>query len=401
MNCRICQQKLTSPIVTLENMPLTDAFVNDNFLAGSNTQEFLEDIIIYECDNCRFVQNPNNFDYGSYYNDYNYSSGHSDFVKNFMREYAKKTHEYLLNNADNLSELRVLEVGSGDGEQLKEFLHLGFDVLGIEPSDFLVKEATKSGVKTIKSLYDKSVLDQQYIGKFDCILSSFTFDHMPNPTEYLDVSYKLLKDGGLITFEIHDLDKIKERGEFCLFEHEHTIYLNADDVSKLLEASGFRIISINPISQSHVRANSLIVFAQKTAGPCTPALSTTLSHSDSKFDNLQTRIDRVTSRLNSWIEENSKYKQVVGYGVGGRGVMTLANVSNAGQIAAMFDANYQSGVLYTPKTHIPIFHSDDARMYCDAIYIVFSFGYFDEISEHLQKCGVAAENIISLGKFYE
>lgn len=401
MYCRICQRKLTSPIVSLDNMPLTDAFVNNNSLTDSNTQEFLEDINIYECGNCRFVQNPNNFDYGSYYNGYNYSSGHSDFVKTFMRMYAEKTHQYLLNTADNVNGFRVLEVGSGDGEQLKEFLHLGADVLGIEPSEFLVREATNSGVKTIKSLYDKSVLALKNIGTFDCILSSFTFDHMPSPTEYLKVSYKLLKDGGLLTFEIHDLDKIIERGEFCLFEHEHTIYLNADDVSKLLEASGFSVISINPICQTHVRANSLLVFAQKTEAPCTPELSSTSNHSSFKFDNLQTRIDNVTSRLKTWIEENSKYSQVVGYGVGGRGVMTLSNVSNAKQIVAMFDANYQSGVLYTPKTHIPIFHSDDAQMYCDAKFIVFSFGYFDEISDHLKNCGVAAENIISLGMFYE
>ena len=77
----------------------------------------------------------------------------------------------------------------------------------------------------------------------------------------------LLNDGGALAIEVHDLQRIVDRAEYCLFEHEHTIYLAADDLRFLLEASGFDIVSVNPIPDTVTRANSLIVIARKNAAP--------------------------------------------------------------------------------------------------------------------------------------
>ena len=67
-NCRICGALLGEPEVILNNMPLTDGFVEVDDLSSS---EFIKDILIYECKKCGFVQNPVNFSYADYYKDYN------------------------------------------------------------------------------------------------------------------------------------------------------------------------------------------------------------------------------------------------------------------------------------------------------------------------------------------
>jgi hypothetical protein len=91
---------------------------------------------------------------------------------------------------------------------------------------------------------------------------------------------------------------------------------------------------------------------------------------------------------------------LVGFGAGGRGVMTAAALSESYRIKALLDSNYQSSRYLAPKTRIPIVGPDNWAHYKDAYCIVFSFGYFNEISENLTKIGFKKQRIISLLEFY-
>lgn len=401
MLCRVCGSVLDKEIVKLENMPLTDAFLANTGDNINQHNEFIKDICIHECPNCFFVQNPVNFDFGEYYLDYNYSSGHSIFVQNFMRNYAELTIDLVKNNLSKNQDISVLEVGSGDGVQLKEFKSLGATVVGVEPSDFLAKQAESNGVPTHQALYDDKIFDHIMPESIDAIISSFTFDHMPDPVEYLKISHNLLRTGGILSFEVHDLNKIISRGEFCLFEHEHTIYLTPEDAKNLVEGLGFECISINPMPETAVRANSLIVYARKVSNNLDSSLQITNKHQDKEFLNIQSKIESLCKNLDNWIFTKANEKKVIGYGVGGRGVMTIANLKNAHCIAAMMDQNYKSNLLLTPKTHIPIISSADIKDNKNAFYLIFSFGYFDEIKETLIRSGVKEEDIFSLKAFYD
>ena len=67
--CRLCGCDNLSQILSLKDMPLTD-----NFLSRSNNKVFIEDIDIFQCNKCGLVQNPRDFDFESYYINYEYSS---------------------------------------------------------------------------------------------------------------------------------------------------------------------------------------------------------------------------------------------------------------------------------------------------------------------------------------
>jgi len=222
INCRICKENLGEPEVILNEMPLTDGFVEINDSSGS---EFIKDILIYECKKCGFVQNPVNFSYADYYKDYNYSSGHSEFTKIFFDKYAEIMSELYL-KANGSKAKSVIEAGSGDGVQLKSFKEIGFEVLGIEPSDYLVKVSNDSGIKTDLKLFDTNLSIEN---SFDVCISSYTFDHMPDPIDYLRTAHKVLSEGGLVAVEVHDLEKIVKRTEFCLFEHLILVLFQASE----------------------------------------------------------------------------------------------------------------------------------------------------------------------------
>jgi SAM-dependent methyltransferase len=392
--CRCCQSQLSSPVVFLSNMPLTDDFIKVDNL---NREEYLSDILIYECQGCGLVQNPADFDHERYYQDYQYSSGHSIFTKNFMRKYA----QVLINTFKDINRSEpesVIEIGSGDGVQLQQFLDLGIpQVLGIEPSEYLANIAIESGVSSLVDLFGTNI-KEKVKKQFDICLSSYTLDHVRNPIDYFETSYQLLSSNGIIAFEIHNLEKIIERTEFSLFEHEHTIYLTPDAATRFLEQQGFEVILIDPIPYESVRGNSLILIAKKVT--LAKKNEKNKSFHNYQLEDLNFRIKKTIASLDEWIDSIPDSESLIGFGAGGRGVMTLAALKSSNRFKALFDTNYQSRFFVTPKTRIPIVGQDDWHLYSDAFCLVFSYGYFNEIKAQLMQKGFFPEKIISLANFF-
>lgn len=393
--CRACGCAPLTSMVLLENMPLTDDFIS---IENPDRKEYLKDIRIFECQHCGLVQNPADFDHEGYYQDYQYSSGHSAFVQNFMRRYAEVVCD-VYEQFHHKRPTAVLEIGSGDGEQLKQFKSLSVPrVLGIEPSEYLAQVASESGIPTQVDLFGAHTKDK-LTETFDVCLSSYTLDHVRSPTEYLQTAYALLNDGGILTFEVHNLEKIIQRTEYCLFEHEHTIYLTPDTATNLIRSQGFEVISINPLPSDEVRGNSLIVIAKKIAMHLNTHVSNQQLHNP-LLHNLDGRIKTTVVRIDTWINSLPITADLVGFGAGGRGVMTLAALNNSKRFKALFDSNYDSNRYLTPKTRIPINGTDSWKTFADAYCLIFSFGYFKEIKNQLIENGFSIDKIFSLEDFF-
>ncbi len=394
--CRICASSVGKRILHLADMPLTDDFVNQ---VDPIETEYLHDIDIYQCDVCGIVQNPADFNHDDYYKDYQYSAGHSNFTRQFMHAYASEAVASF-QRINGRPPQSVLEVGSGDGQQLIHFRALGVNLVkGIEPSLALATTAQALGIDTEVGLFglDEAKAHQP---TFDLCISSYTFDHVRKPVDYLRTAHRLLKDGGVLAIEIHDLDKIHQRTEFCLFEHEHTIYLTPPDAVRLLEHCGFSVISINPLNSGVTRGNSLIIFATKANDNTVEASSLLRQGAKDIYVDLQTRIDDTITRIDKWINTLPDSEPVIGFGAGGRGVMTLAALKSAKRFQAVLDSNYESNRFLTPKTRIPVSGPDTWHLYQDSYCLVFSYGYFDEITERLLASGFSRNKLVSLLDFY-
>jgi len=383
--CRVCENTDLKTILLLSDMPFTDQFMNEH----ETGKEFLGNIEIGICTSCGSVQNMNDTDMEDYYNDYTYTVQSSSFAMNFMKTLAERIKENYFPNRDKIT---VLEIGSGSGEQLMEFKKLGAEVLGIEPSVKLSDYANSIGIKTITGFFDEYTLIEKR--SFDVVVSSYTFDHIPHPRAALSNIYKILKDDGLVVTEVHDLELIKERREFCLFEHEHYIYLNQQTFTDILAETGFELLSFELLNTSEKRANSMISVAQKRTGKVnkpTFSIQKELSSIVQLSDNIYSSI----KNLDYWLEQNQD-KKIVAYGAGGRGVMTLAAAKNADKICFMVDKNPKARDIWTPKSHIPVFGIEQLGKEKVDIVIVFSFGYFDEIVWECTQYGLQREQFISI-----
>jgi ubiquinone/menaquinone biosynthesis C-methylase UbiE len=369
-------------------MPLTNQFLTKENLG----KEFIEDIEISHCSNCGLTQNPNDFDFQKYYNDYDYTAGHSQFARNFMQSFSSQVYE-IYKQCFGRPPKSVIEVGSGDGTQLKFFKDIfDMEVLGFEPSKLLAHSAELNGISTVQEYFDENTrLLRLASKKFDVSISSYTLDHMPQPKKFLRELWRCLSEESLLVFEIHDLSTLSKRGEWCLLEHEHLVYSDKNFWKDKLGEVGFEIVSINFLSEDLVRANSLIIAAKRKskflASDATPQVSLDIEKILKAKQNLQTFVDLQGGQ------------NLIGWGLGGRGVMTAAFLSNSSKFLGFMDSNINRRGLYLPKTHIPILPISDLGLYKNKQFLVFSFGYFDEISKVLITSGVDASNIYSFGDF--
>ena len=389
-SCRICSSFSIADVLKLEDMPFTDEFIFKNEIG----QEYLSNIEIGICANCGSVQNLNNTDMSNYYNDYTYSVQASAFAMSFMSGLAGKIKKVFYANEDKP---KILEIGSGSGEQLLEFKKLGFKVLGIEPSEKLSEYANSIGIKTITSFFDENtskIVDPGFT-QVDAVISSYTFDHIPRPVEVLHNIHTILAKDGLLILEVHNLELIKQRNEFCLFEHEHYTYLNERTLESLLNANGFKVVTFDLLDDNVKRANSLLVVArsmsEKSVGN-----TVDVTHEINEIQSLSKNIYRAIDRLEAWLEEN-KDKSIVAYGAGGRGVMTIAALKNSHHFKYIVDKNPKAKDILSPKSRLPVFGIDELGITRADIIVVFSFGYYNEIvSELTNKYGYSADQFVSI-----
>ena len=391
-NCRVCNGKKIVKIINLRKMPFTDEFMTFKNIG----KEFLHDINVYLCKDCQVVQTQHDVEVDKYYLDYQYSVAHSNIANRFMSLVANNINNLYFKNKRKKT---ILEIGSGDGKQLHQFKKIGFDVLGYEPSKMLSDIANKNKIKTINNLFTKDSLDffNRKNKNFDVILLTYTFDHLPNPGEFLDMSKKLLSKNGILVVEVHDLDKISKNYEFCLFEHEHSIYLNKTSATLFLNRYGLDIINFNLVKEKYRRANSLIFVSKARNNSSQLDGNLFKPKKSSKFYlDLKRNIDVGISNLEKYSSLNkTNGKKIAGYGAGGRGVMTLASMKNSKNFKFLIEKNPKSTNIFAPGSGLPIVNLDHLKRNPVDEILVFSYGYMNEIKTDLKNFGYKSHQIKS------
>ena len=395
--CRLCGSTSLQRFLHLPEMPFTDDFITPEALGS----EFRADINIFICTSCLSAQTQHDVDVGDYYEDYQYSVGGSSTASRFMRILAENT---VARFPASSASRKVLEVGSGDGEQLVAFKNTGCRVLGYEPSSVLCKVAEAKGIHTIQGLFTADSIHQlpDEFKEVDVVMLSYTFDHLPDPRAFTAAARAILnKDHGLLIVEIHNLEKIIERQEYCLFEHEHSIYLTETSVAKLCALEGLTVIDFDLVPEADRRANSLIFVAtpnesKLAARAVTPSTPDAFNHLD-HYSLIGANITSAIQNLDRFVDQMTAHgKTLAGYGAGGRGVMTLAAMRSAPKLKYLVDKKPKRPGLVAPKSGVPLVSLDElASNPVDAI-LVFSFGYIDEIRREVSALGYQPDQFYSL-----
>ena len=118
--------------------------------------------------------------------------------------------------------------------------------------------------------------------------------------------------------------------------------------------------------------------------------------SKSFYNSFEKKIKNGINNLDKYISNRTSIgKKIAGYGAGGRGVMTLANMKNSSQLDFLIEKNPKSKKIYTPSSNLPVVSLDYLNENPIDEILVFSYGYMDEIKEELKTYGYQKNQIIS------
>jgi SAM-dependent methyltransferase len=177
--------------------------------------------------------------------DYPYFSSVSEGVSHSARLHAAE----LIQTQSLGPEHLVVEIASNDGYQLKWFEQAGIHTFGIDPAPGPAAAARERGVRTLEAFFDAALADQicQTEGQADVILAKNVLAHVSDPGDFLQGIQRLLKPGGIVSFEFPYLANLLSGGQFDTIYHEHASYLAITPLDQLLQRYDLGIVSIRMI----------------------------------------------------------------------------------------------------------------------------------------------------------
>lgn len=376
--CRGCNSSNLLHLEQFTKYPFFDDIVD----AKKKGKEYTDELNIIICNDCSLLQNPKDINFEDYYIDYVYSVGSSKFASSYMHELVEKTLSFTHHSKGT----KVIDIGCSDGELLSFFKKRGCSVLGFEGSKYLSKKSHEKGIPTVNSLFDsnsKLEIDKYSMENPDLICLLHTFDHLPDPNQFLSTIRSILNIGSYLLMEVHSLDKMIQKNEGAIFAHEHTCYYSEVTLKNLLHRHGFQVINYNFIEDSKMRGSSQVVLCKLTS-------SIDKFIIDSHDINLSTkefifRLNKANKAVKDYIHDvsNHHYK-VSGFGGWGRGIGSIvqANLTES-ELYCVFDNNHNLDNCFIPGSNIPIYNPTQKILEQINEIIVFNYGYIDEISRQI------------------
>lgn len=185
----------------------------------------------------------------AYYNSNISGQGYDEYLElsdNWIKTFTLRLKQV----APYKSSGKALDIGCGPGYFLTAAKNLGFDVYGLDPSDYIVSMAQKSWRDRVKlGLIETAKYPAE---TFDLVVAFDTFEHIYEPKGFLAAIHKVLKPNGVLAITTPDptsmLAKISGKNWVSFKLPEHVFYWSPETIRKILEEK-FEVLEIRPAGQ--------------------------------------------------------------------------------------------------------------------------------------------------------
>ena len=213
--CEVCGSPDLLPVLDLGQQPLCDDLIPIGDLGICNKYH----IDIVYCQQCSTAhQNYQVEKHTLFPQSYHYRSRFTKDVLSGMDDLVSRVVE----NLEDCSGLKVLDIGCNDGSLLDKFQDYGFNTYGVEPTG-AVSDALNKGHVVINSYFNELLatkLHEQY-GYMDVITFTNVFAHIEDLSALLTAVKRLMSPTTKLVVENHYLGKVLELNQFDTFYHEH------------------------------------------------------------------------------------------------------------------------------------------------------------------------------------
>lgn len=244
IRCPLCKKNdYDKIIVSIDKKKKTKKFFTNIF--NSSSSVFDEQIV--KCNSCNFIYLNPRINQKIINKGYSYSQDKKFVSQNKIRVKTFKNTLEIIDNRINLSNKKILDIGSGGGAFLKACKDIKIQVEGIEPNKWLVKYAKKKYNVNISS---KKIYNIKK--SFDVVSLFDVLEHIPNLQSTVNEITRLVKKNGHLIINVPDHDSLarkllKTKWPFYLNVHLH--YFNERTLSKLLEKR-FKLVYSKPYWQN-------------------------------------------------------------------------------------------------------------------------------------------------------
>ena len=146
---------------------------------------------------------------------------------------------------------RLLDVGCATGFLLDQARKQGWEVYGVELSAWAVDYAKNK--LQLPNIIQGSLKDANYPANFfDVVVLKDVIEHLTDPKETLEQIRHILKPSGIMCCNTPDIDSLASKilgAKWWGIKQSHLFYFNRNNLSALLEATGFLPVKI----RSHAR----------------------------------------------------------------------------------------------------------------------------------------------------
>lgn len=365
MKCRHCNKSLQHPFADLGTAPPSNAYLPRGQLS---VPERFYPLRVLVCDECWLVQTVDTAHESEYFNaEYAYYSSFSTSWIQHAEAYVKAmVQRFALDSSS-----QVVEVAANDGYLLQFVKGLGIPCVGVEPTHGTATVARGKGIPVIEEFFGESIAGQMRSQGLaaDLMVANNVLAHVPDINDFVAGFARLLKPGGVATFEFPHLLCLIRDQQFDTIYHEHFSYLSLTAVKRIFEANGLSIFDVEELT---THGGSLRVFAQQQGSglrSIEPAVERLL-YSERGFglDTLecytgfQAKIEATKDAFLSFLlDAKASGKQVAAYGAAAKG-NTFLNFAGirSDLIAYVVDRNPVKQGKYMPGSRIPIV--DESRI---------------------------------------
>jgi len=396
-HCRGCGSDRTTLLLDMGRLPLANAFVESE--SGTDDRN-REQLTLVMCERCGLAQIKEVVAREKLFGSYLWVIATSQTARTYAASFAER----LRDRYNPAGRPFLVEIASNDGFFLEHYRRVGFDILGVDPSN-LAAEADARGLPSIQEFFGVGVAERivSERGPADVIVARNVLGHVCQLQDLVAGMKRLLAPDGRMVIESPYAFMLRTEVQYDTIFHEHMSYLTIGSVAALMARYEMKITDVD---YCRMNGGSFVLEVAHDAADVTSNVEAALN-----FENLidlnrpagwrrfARQVHAQRDALRTLLEQlKADGRRVVGYGAAAK-AMTMLNFCSVTPdlLAAMGDANPRKQGLLCPGVRMPVV-SPEELMAMDPEYILIGAWNFQEeiIRTFREKLGYRGKFIIPL-----
>ena len=157
-----------------------------------------------------------------------------------MQTYGTSVNNFLLKEMKRFEPRLPVEIGCGAGFSIQFLKEYGYDVIGVDPSEYSLHWSERLGFRLINDFFSKDLLDSRP----DFIYCNDVFEHVSDVEEFSSMVFDCLDDNGVFCIATTNSTRSIQLGDISMLEHQHVNMFTDRSILLILGNAGFTDVSI-------------------------------------------------------------------------------------------------------------------------------------------------------------